>query len=164
MERRVVGLFHLPWPADPSRLRTSRSPLQMYRYAVWFKANPRSAEYMQQLFSERFPDGEFFHVDENGGWRAASAQAHTVVLLYPDSIGLGFGGLEREVGRLRKKWAALRVLNGRRREFLWTASAARALRLRRLIERTMLGELVFLPVFVCLTPLLLLADLLRGRR
>jgi hypothetical protein len=86
------------------------------------------------------------------------------VLLYPDAIGLGFGPLERKVVRTRKGGAEVRALNGRRRDFLLDSSTLVALRLRRLIERSMLTELLFIPVFLCLTPLLLLVDWAKGRR
>jgi len=164
MERRVVGLLHSPWRSDPERLKASRSPADWYRYAVWFKANPRDADYMRELFVERYAEGTLVDVNREARWGEAVARADTVVLLYPDATGLGFRPLERQVLRAKKNWAAVRALNGRRRDFLLTPSSLAALRLRRTLERTMLAELLFLPVFLCVTPLLLVADLLRGRR
>jgi len=146
------------------RKRTSRRPVELYRYAVWFKANPRAKEYMRTLFSERFPSGIFVDAKENPEWRHHAAQVDTVVLLYPDSIGLGFTGLEREVRRLMKPWAAVRILNGRRRDLLRNTGTSCALIARRMLERSMLMELLFTLVFTCVTPLLLISDLLRGRR
>lgn len=160
---RVVGLFRSPWGAGLAHSRTARSPLQMFRYAVWFKANPRDAAYMQQLLGERFPNAEFVDVDHHANWRDAAAGADTLVLLYPDAIGLGFSSLERKVGRISKAEAIVRVLNGRRRDFALDGATMRALRLRRIIERSMLGEILFMPVFLCLTPLLLLVDWAKGR-
>jgi hypothetical protein len=161
---RVVGLFHSPWESDIARLRASRNPLQMFRYAVWFKANPRDAAYMQKLFGERFPGAEFVDADRQPDWRNAVAGADTLVLLYPDAIGLGYSSLERKIGRIKKVTAAVRVLNGRRRDFTLDRATLRALRVRRCIEHLMLGEVLFVPVFLCLTPILLLIDWAQGRR
>ena len=164
MERRIVGLAHSPWAVDPLRLKASRRPLQMYRYAVWFKANPRDTAYMRQLFDERFPGAQFVDVDQYPNWRDPVTKADTVVLLYPDAIGLGFAPLERKIGQLRKRGAVVRVLNGRRRDFALDGATMLALRTRRMLERSMLAEILFVPVFLCLTPLLLLVDWAKGRR
>jgi hypothetical protein len=146
------------------RKRASSRPFDLYRYAVWFKANPRGKEYMHALFTERFPSGVFVDAKEDPEWRRHAAQAETVVLLYPDAIGIGFTGLEREMCQLLKPWAAVRVLNGRRREFLMSTGRSFALMTRRLLERLMLTELLFTLVFICISPLLLMSDFLRGRR
>ena len=143
---RIIGLFHSPWDADPARLRASRSVPQMFRYAVWFKANPRDAAYMQQLLGERSPGAEFVNVDQRADWRDAAAGADTIVLLYPDAIGLGFAPLERKIAHTKKAGAVVRVINGRRRDFAWNGATRFALRVRRIIERTMLGEIIFVPV------------------
>lgn len=164
MERKIIGIFYSPWDEEMERRRTSRRAIDLYRYAVWFKANPRPRDYMRALFTERFPSGIFFDVKESPEWRTHTGRADTVVLLYPDSIGLGFTGLEREVRRLLKPWAAVHILNGRRRECLMNAGTSRALMVRRVLEQSMLAELLFTPIFVCVTPFLLTIDLLRGRR
>jgi hypothetical protein len=164
MEQRVVGLFCWPWGPDPAALRASRAPLDLYRYAVWFKANPRSREYMRNLFEERYPGGVFVDVAATPAWREPLAAAGTIVLLYPDAIGLGCGATERAVRGALAPGADLRVLNGRRRDFALDGGTRRALALRRLLERSMLAELLFIPVFLCVTPVLLAIDLLRGRR
>lgn len=164
MDRKVVGLFYSAWNKDIEGWRSSRHLLELYRYAVWFKANPRSKDYMCTLFTERFPAAMLFDLNEDPAWRDYVRCADIVVLLYPDAIGLGFATLEHEVRRLLKPLAALRVLSGRRREFVMNSSTSRALIVRRVLERSMLLELLFTPIFVCLTPLLLMIDLLRGRR
>jgi len=163
MTRRVVALFHSPWPAE-GLVRPARSkPLELYRYAVWYKANPRTAGYMRALLQQRFPDAEWVATSEQADWVDRLSHADTVILLYPDAIGLGFGAVERSVQRHKRDGAAVEVLNGRRRVFPLNNAARLGLRLRRLLEWSMLPELLFLPVFVVATPLLWAVDALRGR-
>lgn len=163
MERKVVGIFHNPWRSDYD---PRRSLAELYRRAVWMKANPRDEGYMRALFEERYPGGAFVVADGDGGgdWRGAVREADTVVLLYPDSTGIGFSRLEREVEGARKTWATVRALNGRRRDFVLSRATRRELRRRRLIERAMLGEVAAVLLFAAATPFFVASDLLRGRR
>ncbi|HJQ68935.1 MAG TPA: hypothetical protein VKA70_08185 [Blastocatellia bacterium] len=161
MEREVIGIFHNPWQ---SRYEPRRSLAQLYRRAVWLKANPRSVAYMEELFLERYPQGRFINVDEQSGWRESVAAADAVVMLYPDSIGLGFSRIEAAVKRQKKRWAVVRALNGRRREFILKRRTVRQLKLRRFLERSMLGEAAAVVAFVAVTPLFVVSDLVRGRR
>lgn len=164
MIRRVVGLFSRPWSEGLTASPPSgRNPLKMYHWAVWYKANPRDEDYMRTLFGEHYPDGEFINIDKESGWRAAVPRADEVVLLYPDAIGLGFARWEREVKRLLKLWAGMRVINGRRRTFRLGASTLLGLRLRRIMERGMLGEVLAIFVFLLATPLLAVKDWWKGR-
>ena len=160
MERKVVGVFHNPWRSDYD---PRRSLAELYRRAVWLKANPRDEEYMRALFAERYPRGAFVRASDEG-WRSELPAADTVVLLYPDSNGIDFSGLEAEVGRLKKTWATVRVLNGRRRDFVLSRAVRRGLRRRRFIERAMLGEALATLLFVAATPFFVVSDLVRGRR
>ncbi len=161
----TLGLYYDMWgdgeTGPPAR---SRNPRHLYRRAVWFKSNPRSAAAMEQLFLESFSDGRFVDVAKTNRWQHEAADCETVVLLYPDAIGLGFGAIERQVLRRHGGGRQTRVLNGRRRDFLLTPSVRRGLRLRRILERTMAGELLFGLVFLVATPLMLSFDLVRGRR
>jgi len=160
MTRRVVALFHSPWPAE-GLVRPARSkPLELYRYAVWYKANPRTGDYMRTLQQERLPEAEWVDTREHPDWIDRISQADTVVLLYPDAIGLGFGAVERSALRDGR---VVDVLNGRRRAFPLTGATRLRLRLRRVLEWSMLPELLFLPVFVVVTPLLWTIDAVRGR-
>lgn len=161
MTERVVAVHHNIWPPELIRPNT-RNPAGLFRYAVWYKANPRSPDYLRALLEERFPGAEWIDTADPE-WMRRLAQADRVVLLYPDAIGLGFSAVERAVQANKKTWAAVTVLNGRRRAFLLNGATRRGLRLRRLLEWTMLPELVFLPVFIALTPLLWAADRVKGR-
>jgi hypothetical protein len=76
---------------------------------------------------------------------------------------LGFAALESTVTRLKKPSAAVRVLNGRRRDFLFTRATRRRLGLRRLLERSMMVEFVVMIAMLLVTPFLIMADLVRGR-
>lgn len=165
MEHRIVGLFSTPWADDLDiPRRASRDPKYLYRWAVWFKANPRGEDYMRELFAERYPQGEFINVDKSNEWRTRVRDADTIVLLYPDSVGLGFGRLEKDIGRLRKTWSSVRVLNGRRRDFLLNSGTVLGLRTRRILEWGMAGEMLALIPFIFMTPVLLAVDWVRGRR
>jgi hypothetical protein len=163
MKRRTVALFRSPWPKEGLKRPARNKLLEQYRYAVWYKANPRSAVYMRALQQERFPDAEWVDTSEDSDWINRLSRADTVVLFYPDSIGLGFGPVERSVLAHKLDWTAVVVLNGRRREFRLNDATRLGLRLRRLLEWTMLPELLFLAVFVVVTPLLWAIDAVRGR-
>jgi hypothetical protein len=149
----VVGVLHYPWGEDFGYQALPRKrPRRIYRRTLWWKANPRHPEYMRALFAERYPDGKLHE-------GAQPPLAETTVLLYPDAIGLGFGALERSLRGRRE----VRVLNGRRRDFALDRPTLRALRARRLLERTMLFEVVALPLFVALAVPMWIFDALRGR-
>ncbi|MBU1666565.1 MAG: glycine/betaine ABC transporter permease [Gammaproteobacteria bacterium] len=165
MTLRVVALHHSPWPAStmarPSLASKSLSAL--YRYAVWYKSNPRSAEYMRALAAEFHPEAEWVSTRDQADWQARIAEADDIVLVYPDAIGLGFANVEAAVKAGKRTWAGVRVLNGRRRRFLLDGATRRGLLFRRFLEWTMLPELLFLPLFVAVTPVLWAIDLMRGR-
>jgi hypothetical protein len=160
----VVGVYANPWP-DPlaGSARPKGSIASLYRRGVQYKANPRDEAYMRALFAERYPDGVLIRAD-HAAWRREVAGADTIVLVYPDSIGLGFRRIESAVRRAARPGATVRVLNGRRRDFEWTAAVRRQLYVRRMLERTMAVELVSVFAFLVVTPCLLAADLVRGRR
>lgn len=161
MNRHVVGIFHNPWRADYD---PRRSVAELYRRAVWLKSNPRDEAYMRALFAERYPQGVFVNADAEPRWADELRAADTVVMLYPDSTGLHFAQVESIVERNKKEWATVRVLNGRRRDFVWSRLARRQLRLRRFVERAMLGEALLMVGFLVVTPFFVVSDLVRGRR
>lgn len=164
MTPKIVGLFRDQQSLELAGYYAgSRNPIARYRKTIWYKARPRSREYMRELFLQRYPEGNLICLDETPGWLSFVSDAHLIVLLYADAIGLGFFDVERSLdGRTRPR-AAVRVLNGRQREFILNRGTLWALRMRRLIERMMLGELAFFLFFSCVTPYLLASDLLRGR-
>ena len=157
----VIGLWHDPWSQDHS---DGRSWPARYRRAVRYKANPRTREYMRALFFERWPGGEWVETQPRADWRSRLTAAQTIVLLYPDAIGVRFGRIESRLRRACRPGTVIRVLNGRRREFAWDAAAQRRLLLRRFFERSMLLELGATLAAVCFLPWLYVSDALKGRR
>lgn len=161
----VVGIYSPALDEEIAPFAGSyRGPIAKYRRVVWYTAAPRTEQYMRDLFRAVVPDGLFLNTRTDHDWGRRAAAADLVVLLYPDSIGLGFWPLERKIWRLRKGWAAVRVLNGRRREFVLTRSVVAALRFRRVLSRLLVGEALFTAAFVLATPVFLLHDVFRGRK
>ena len=163
MKHRTIALFYSPWPADGLARPPRSKPFAQYRYAVWYKANPRSSAYMRALQQERVADAEWVDTGSDRDWRNRVDETDSIVLLFPDSIGLGFGKLEQEVFARKPDWADVRVLNGRRREFRLNGAVRLGLRIRRFLEWTMLPELLFIPVFMVLTLMFWAMDTMRGR-
>ena len=161
--KRTIGLYLSPWRSDFLETHSGGNPLLAWRKLICQKANPRSREYMHREFLARWPEGTFIDATTEDDWRAAARDATEIVLLYPDAIGLGFLKLERAVAGLPDS-RAVRVLNGRRRVFDLDSSARSALAWRRFLSYTMAGELAMSAVVLLLTPVLIAADLLRGRR
>jgi len=132
------------------------------------RRNPRSQEYMKDLVRGAYgecPPAQFV-VMENPKhlpeilWDTVEE----IVLLWPDANGTGWTPIERNVLRLKNPITRVVVLNGRRRWFVINRMTWYGFRLRRLLEKTFLCELGFLTFFICVSPFLVLTDLLRGRR
>jgi hypothetical protein len=159
----VVGLFYDHWIRIRTVPNSFRNPLGLWKKAVWYRANPRSADYMKALLAERFPAATF--VDVGSGPVAAHAllDASKIVLLFPDAIGLGYSPIERDVGR-HAPLVSVDVLNGRKRQFAFDRRSRWAIRYRRGLEWMMLVECVMGGIIVIATPFLLLFDFARGRK
>jgi hypothetical protein len=153
--KRAVGLYAFPW-----KNWRGRGLKGLYSKGLRNKANPRDAAYMQALLAERLPDAQFVNTDEDGDWRSRIDAAESVVLLYPDPLGLGQQTLDvAAVSSEKEVW----VLNGRRRLFPLDRETYREIRRRRFWERTMLPEVVATVCFVIASPFLLIADWGRGK-
>ncbi len=87
------------------------------------------------------------------------AQA-TVVFVYPDPLGLSWGGLEAGVAAQGR---SIVVVNGRRRMFLLDRAARRALSVRRLLAQTRIVELTLGLLLIPLSGILALKDRMAGR-
>lgn len=157
----TIALFHDPWAGIAEAPASPRHPLTLWRQAMRFKANPRSAAYMRERAAEFFPAARFVDVAAEPRWAEALGGAETVVLLYPDSIGLGFGAIERQA---RATGKLVRIVNGRRRSFVLDAATRRRLLLRRFLERSMIIECVAGAFVLVLTPILYGIDAARRRR
>jgi hypothetical protein len=162
MTGEVVGVFHDGWVRIRQLPTSFRNPFGLWMKAVCYKANPRSSDYMKALFAERYPASTFLDTATGPISAATIARSSKVVLLFPDSIGLGYSRIERKVAR-DAPHAAVEVLNGRRRQFVFNKRARRALRFRRFLEWTMLFEWLAGVALLLGTPFLLLFDFVRGK-
>lgn len=126
-------------------------PEKLHR-VVCQRANPRSKEYMQNLLSENFPNHKLISPDN-------ITNADDVVLLYPDSIGLGWGSIERKIKNISKN---IQVLNGRKRKFILNSKIQSQLNLRRLLEITFLPEIILTPFILFYSVLITIKDMIIG--
>lgn len=155
--------------------------------AQWrdFYANPRSYDYQRNLVeavaercqagAEVIIDGAFSSdltapahpaiksVSRRDLGRTSADQlpaALTVILVYPDPLGLSWQRLEDGI---RKQGRSIVVVNGRRRMFLLNDEARRALRLRRFLANTRIVELVAGLLLIPASGFLALRDRMAGR-
>jgi len=143
------------WKLD---YRSFRNPVKSLRFGIWFKSNPRTFEYMERLFASRFPGGDLVELDSSRLDRAS-----TIVLLYPDSIGLRWMTVERAVFKRKTRDCRVIALNGRGRVFEVSKKTLFGLRVRRALELTMVLEVVFSLILVVFLPFLFCFDFFRGR-
>jgi len=177
---------------DVGRLSSIRKLLFWKSHMQYFRANPRDVTYMLRLaygflkehapstevdllveatlvdrIPEEFrqwprvlsimqePDATMVRTLTGGGY-------DTIVLLYPDAIGLGWGHVERIVAHLNPPHTL--VINGRRRVFAWDKKSRRMLTWRRLVESSWVLELVMIPTVLLVSVLLGAWDALAGPR
>ncbi len=88
----------------------------------------------------------------------ANETADSMLLIYPDALGLGWASLESRLPSGR-----VYVVNGRRRIFSLDASTSRKLRWRRLLASTRVTELLATLAIVPLAAGLAAWDALRGK-
>lgn len=86
----------------------------------------------------------------------------TVILAYPDPLGLGWQGLEERV--LANDGVNVIILNGRRRIFTLTPRLQRMLHLRRVLAHTRVVEFFLALLTIPIAALLALADIFKTRR
>lgn len=125
-------------------------PAKLYQ-AVCYRANPRSRQYMQDLLAAEFPDVQIVEA------KKIPADAKTIILLYRDAIGLGCSYLEGTLIRSKQ----LIALNGRKRKFALPAMQHFKLCIKRLLEITLLPELIIAPVLIGLALMLAIKDQIR---
>jgi O-antigen/teichoic acid export membrane protein len=132
------------------------------------RRTPRSRQYMEKLAAERIPDFDgrrLIVIDDaetNGAvdWSAPDE----IVLLWPDANGTGWGDVERRIFARKRQSAQVVVLNGRQRCFVLDRARWRAVRARRLLEKSLVTETAFLMAFILVTPWLWAWDVVRERR
>ncbi|MGN7614058.1 hypothetical protein ACQZV8_18465 [Magnetococcales bacterium HHB-1] len=160
-----LGLFH-PWP-EPDfshETRLGARILRKIKYFFWYRANPRDRAYMEALFCDHFPQGEFVDVSQTPSWTQLIQRTDHIVLLYPDAIGHPFSAIEKTIQKKKKPSTGVEILNGRKRLFLWNRSTRWALKWRRMLEYTPIFEIIALIIFIVITPFLWLWDRQRGHR
>jgi hypothetical protein len=148
-----------------------------------FFANPRDVAYQADLvrdvlglgqpsevvcvLDDRLPPTEAFQGLGRIEYRPASAMAldaerfETIVVVYPDALGLGWGALERALRRSHP--VSVLCLNGRRRVMPLHRDARRALGVRRLLAVTRLPELGFALAVLPVAAICAAIDAVRGR-
>ena len=122
-------------------------PEKLYR-VVSQRSNPKSREYMITLLNQKFPDAELVEVSQ-------LYSNDKIILLYPDSIGLGWKKIE---ANLMQKFQVITVLTGRKRLFDLNSTVHRRLLFRRFIEVTFLPEILFMPFLLFYGILITLKD------
>jgi hypothetical protein len=130
------------------------------------RRNPRNRDYMRALVATEglseadvvVADAKAPAVDPN---RLKSAA--TILLLWPDGNGTGWWPVEQQVFRETPRTARILVMNGRRRRFELSTGCWFGYLLRRVVEKSLAGELAFFAVFVVTSPFLVAWDRLRGR-
>jgi len=157
--RNTLGILY--FPADYAHPR--KGLLALWRRHLLANAAVRDREYMLALFSSHFPNSRFVTMADEKIPAQEIESADNLVLLFPDSIGLDFGIIERSIA---SRWPAKRMfaLNGRRRFFRLDAAMRRRLAVRRFLEKSRIPEAGFLVLFMVATPFLALIDLARGHR
>ena len=128
------------------------------------KQAPRTPDYMHALAREQAGEGVVIIERDDSRRGEALKEAQEVYLLWEDSIGFGWGMTELAVLAARGGFSGVTVLNGRRRRFSLTPGSLAAAWIRRFVERTYAGELVFTVLFVVVSPFLVSWDLLHGRK
>ena len=123
--------------------------------------NPRNPRYLEALVHECDPGATLVRTSAPD-WERTVAGADRLYIVYPDAIGVGFGRLERRLAALGV--APDSAINGRRRTFSLDQATRRALRIRRLLERSFLVETLAVAALAIATPAIAGFDLVRGRR
>jgi len=128
-----------------------------------YKRNPRNLAYTRALVTQTLGEGCLIvkarHLSES-----RLKDADEIVLLWPDSNGYGWFGVERRILAWKKKHSKIMILNGRRRCFNLSRSLWIMYLLRRFMERFWIGEIIFSLFFLCISPFLMLWDFIRGKQ
>lgn len=179
---KILFVLH-PWTL---KQRNDGSRGAIRDFILHFRANPRSASYMLELASEfknNHAEGAaaellvdeslqaeitekqrawFPHIFTSFTFDELSKKNYdTIVLLYPDPLGLGWEKVESALKKI--KTAQIIVINGRRREFIWDQEARRRLAYRRYLAKAGWMEALLAPWLWITACLFYLSDLLGGK-
>lgn len=172
----------------PWTLTASNSGWKAYRdMIVHYRANPRGTAYMLErarefisAYAESASTDLFVHRDvahevtaKEHPWivnilddtklsSVSGSQYDTVVFLYADAIGIGWGDFEREM--LRFAPAQFIVINGRRRIFFWDPESRKMLRWRRFMALAWWLEWFLAPWLLITSTFYAFSDMLRSKK
>jgi hypothetical protein len=156
----VVGLYYDPLARNSQRKGVGG---RLYMHYMALLA-PRDESYMRHIFEQRYPGASFLNAGIDGNWQTEIKTAEKIVLLFPDAIGFGFSRLEHQVRGLKSATAEVCFLNGRTRTLQISASVRSQLRLRRLLVRFLVFEMLAIVPFFFATLWFAGSDRVRGRK
>lgn len=137
----------------------------IYNKGVHFKSNPRTFEYMKDLAEEKLDNCEIINLKDPSELKNIDFdQYNEIVLLYPDSTGLGWQKIEAFMLNHVNEMKNIYMINGRRRKIVFNKVNLLSLRFRRFLERSLFGEILFTLFFIVVTPVLLIKDLINGKK
>jgi hypothetical protein len=127
---------------------------------------PRTLEYSKQILGELMPEVESIVSIESPSELAAMNwhSIETLVLLWPDSNGLGWGKVERLLRAHLSSVSEIWIINGRRRRLKFGGRTYRRLLWRRRIEQSLIVNLLCTGSLLTLGSFFWAADLFRGRK
>lgn len=125
-------------------------PSKLHR-AIYNRANPRTKKYMESLLKKKFPETKLYLKNELN----SLDHIDKIILLYPDSIGLGWGTIENKIHKICKN---ITVLNGRGRNFSLDIKTIIELKIKRFLEISFILEIVTSPFLIIYGALLAIKD------
>lgn len=152
------------WP-KMLNLSECKSLFDFYRYAVWYKSNPKNLVLTLEFLRNYFPalEGVDLNFDDKRSIELVLSLGEDIVFLYQDSIGLGY--LFSEIKFIHKILLTKNVyaINGRGRKIPINLSTYPGILIRRFFEWTMLPEIIFSLLFILVTPFFFASDVIRGK-
>lgn len=136
----------------------------IYNKGVHFKSNPKNLDYLKMILKNKINDFEIVTIKNESGLNTIDFDKYDeIVLLYPDSIGLGWRNVENLLFKKTDEMKNICMINGRGRTIIFNKVNLFSLRVRRFLEKTLLAEIIFTLFFVVFTPVLLIRDLFNGK-
>ena len=131
------------------------------------RRNPRTPDYMRDAAARlgNHADPPITRVNAASDLdRHAVAKASAIVLLWRDANGSGWAPIERVVLANKSPQVPVTVVNGRRRSFELTPAVRRGYLVRRLVEKTLVVEMLLFVGLAASTPFVFLWDAVAGPR
>ncbi len=136
----------------------------IYHKGVHFKSNPRTFEYLTSKLKDKITNSDVVILTDMADLEKIDFDAYEkIILLYPDSTGLGWYAIERIILKNVNEMKNIYIINGRGRKIVFNKLNLMSLRIKRCLERSLLGEIIFTVFFIVSTPFLLIKDLINGK-